>query len=149
MLDRIERNLKAAMLSGDKSTVETLKGLKNALLYEAVSLKIKPEQLNEEQILVVFGREAKKRQEATDLYKNAGETGRAEAELAEKAIIDEYLPEQMDEGKIQSVVDEEISKFSDPTLRDMGRIIGAVKSKLGARADGTTIAKIVKEKLEG
>jgi uncharacterized protein YqeY len=72
MQQSIERDLKAALLSGDKEKVEVLKGLKNALQYEAVNSGAKLDELTDEQIQKVFAREAKKRQEAADLYKNAG-----------------------------------------------------------------------------
>ncbi|MBA3757941.1 GatB/YqeY domain-containing protein [Candidatus Saccharibacteria bacterium] len=148
MIERVEKELKAAMLSGDKTKVEILKGLKNAALYEAVGLKVKPNQLTEEQVAVVFRREAKKRQEAAELYENAGELKRAEAEMFEKAVIDEYLPRQLQESEIQIVVDEKLSSLTEPSIKDLGRLIGAVKAKLGTQADGAVIARLVKKALE-
>lgn len=147
MQDKIERDLKAAMLAGEKSKVETLKGLKSALQYEAVSLNAKPEDLTDEQRLKVLAREAKKRQEAADLYQKAGEQPRAEAELYEKSVIEVYLPAQLDEAEVKAAVDEEIAKLSSPSMQDMGKIIGAVKAKLGPSADGSTIARTTKELL--
>ena len=147
MQQQVEKDLKTAMLAGDKPKAETLRGLKNALQYEAVALQLKLEDLNDEQIQKVFAREAKKRQEAADLYQKGGRADRAQAELAEKAVIDAYLPEQMDEEQIKQAVQTEITKLGSPTMADMGKIIGAVKSQLGTSADGATIARIVKEKL--
>jgi uncharacterized protein YqeY len=95
MQDQIDKDLKTALLAGDKAKVETLRGLKNALQYEAVAIGSKDRSLTDEQIQKVLAREAKKRQEAADLYKQGGNQPRADAELAEKAIIDGYLPEQL------------------------------------------------------
>jgi uncharacterized protein YqeY len=145
--NKLESDLKAALLGGEKNKVETIKGLKNALQYEAVSLKLKPADLNEEQIFKVLERESKRRQEAADLYSQAGEAERAQKEQSEKAIIDGYLPEKLSEDEVKAVVDEEVAKLDSPTIKDMGRIIGAVRQRLGAQADGATISRLVKEGL--
>ncbi len=147
MLEQIDRDIKNAMLSGDKLKAETLRGLKSAILNETIAQGAKDSGLSDEQIQKVLGREAKKRQEAADLYARGGSAERAEAELAEKAIIDSYLPEQVDDSVIVAAVSEEIAKLDSPQLSDMGKVIGAVKAKLGASADGATIARIAKEKL--
>jgi uncharacterized protein YqeY len=145
--EQIERDLKAAMLSGDKNKVEILKGLKSALQYEAVGLKSEDRTLNDEQIQKVLAREAKKRQETAEIYKNANETERADKELAEKEVIDKYLPEKLSEEEIAQAVSEEIKKTGATTAADMGKVIGAVRSRLGAGADGSTIARLTKEML--
>jgi uncharacterized protein YqeY len=148
MDNQINQDLKAAMLSGDKRRVEVLKGIKNAMLYEAVSLNIKETGLNSEQAQTVLARESKKRAEAAEIYKKAGVAERAEAEIAEKAIIDIYLPKQLGETEILVAVKEEIKNLGALSLADMGRVIGAVKSHLGAAADGAVVAKLVKKELE-
>ena len=76
-----------------------------------------------------------------------GSQEKADAEISEKKIIDAYLPEQVDESAIQTAVDEEISKIDSPQMSDMGKVIGAVRAKLGAGADGGTIARLVKAKI--
>lgn len=148
MQEQIERDLKAALLGGDRQKVETLKTLKSALQYEGLSGSSKAD-LNEEQIQKVLAREAKKRQEAADLYLQNGAKEQAEKELAEKAIIEAYLPSRLSEEEISKAVDEEVSKIESPGINNMGSIIGTVKAKLGAGADGATIARLVKEKLDG
>jgi uncharacterized protein YqeY len=145
--EQIERDLKAAMLSGDKAKTEVLKGLKSALQYEAVNLKSENRTLNDDQAQKVVAREAKKRQETAEIYKKAGEDDRAAKEMVEKEIIDVYLPEQLSEEEIDKVVEEEITKSGAAEMSDMGRIIGAVRGRLGSSADGSIIAKLVKEKL--
>ncbi len=148
MLEQIERDLKTALLAGDKIKVETLRGLKSAILNETIARGVKDSGLRDEEIQKVLFRESKKRSEAAELYKKGGSSERAEAELAEKITIDAYLPQQMDESQIAAAVDEEIARMQPATMSDMGRIIGAVKTRLGAGADGATIARLVKEKLE-
>ncbi|HLG90953.1 MAG TPA: GatB/YqeY domain-containing protein [Candidatus Saccharimonadales bacterium] len=148
MQEKIESDLKTALLAGDKPKVETLRGLKSAILNETIARGAKDSGLKDEEIQKVLSRESKKRSEAAELYKQGGNNERAEAELAEKAIIDAYLPQQMDESQISAAVDEEMAQMQPLTMADMGRIIGAVKAKLGVGADGATIARLVKEKLE-
>lgn len=135
------------MLGGDKQRAEVLRGLKNALQYEAVAQNSANRQLSEEQIQKVLAREAKKRQEAVDIYQKAGETGRVEIELAEKKIIEGYLPEQMDEEAIIKIIKEQMLKIDKPSMASMGQIIGAVKAVVGSTADGATIARLVKKQL--
>lgn len=147
MQDKLERDLKAAQLAGDKQRTEVLKGLKNALQYEAMAQNAVDRRLSDEQILKVLAHEAKKRQEAADIYQKGGSGERAQAELAEKKIIEEYLPKQLDDAAIESLVKEEIAKLGSPSMADMGKIIGAVKAKAGASADGATIARLVKDNL--
>ena len=148
MQEQIDRDIKAALLGGDKAKAETLRGLKSAILNEAIALNAKDTGLTDEQMQKVLAREAKKRAEAMEVYEKAGEKERANKEKAEKDIIDSYLPEPASEEDIIKAVDEEVAKLENPTMADMGKIIGTVKAKL-ATADGATIASLVKEKLSG
>jgi len=145
---QIEKDLKTALLSGDKIKVETLKGLKSSFQYEAVAKSVKLDQLTDEQMQAVMSRESKKRQEAAELYKNAGETERAEKELSEKAIIDKYLPEPVDEAAVREAVAQQIAKIDNASMQNMGQIIAAVRAQLGPGADGGRIAAAVKESLQ-
>jgi uncharacterized protein len=145
---RLERDLKTALLAGDKKRAETIRGLKNSIQYAAVELKIQKSELKDDQVMALFAKEAKKRQEAIDLYQKVGETGRAASELAEKQIIEDYLPAKLSDDEVQKVVMEELGRIENPTSADMGRIIGQVRGRLGARADGAVIARLVKQALE-
>ena len=147
MQEQIDKDLKQALLSGDKPKVETLRGIKSALLNEAIAQNARETGLSDEQIQKILARESKKRQEAADLYQQGGSAERAGAELAEKAIIDAYLPEQMSQEEVAKIVDEQIADAGSPGMQDMGRIIGAVKAKTGGQADGGLIARLVKERL--
>jgi uncharacterized protein YqeY len=147
MQDKIDSDLKAAMLSGDKQKAEVLRGLKTALQYEAFNAGSQDRSVSDEVAQKVLAREAKKRQDTAEIYKNAGEAARAEAELSEKKIIDTYLPEQLGEEEVKKVVDEEVSNQGASSPSDMGKVIGAVRARLGASADGATIARLVKEAL--
>lgn len=148
MQEKIDSDIKTAMLAGDKAKAETLRGLKSAILNETIAQNAKEKGLNDEQIQKVLAGEAKKRQEAADLYKQGGNNTKAEAELAEKQIIEAYLPEQVSDDEIATAVEEAIASTGASTTADMGKVIGAVRAKFGASADGATIARIAKEKLQ-
>jgi uncharacterized protein YqeY len=95
----------------------------------------------------LLAKEAKKRQESADLYVQAGDQVRADAELAEKAIIEAYLPAQLSEAELVALIDEAIAATGASGPQGMGQVIGAVKAKAGASADGALVARLVKEKL--
>lgn len=147
MQEQIERDLKTAMLAGDRLKVETLKTLKSALQYEAVNRSIKLTDMSDDKVMLVLAREAKKRQEAADMYGQAGDDQRRQKEQAEKNIIDAYLPAKLSETELAELVEKEIAK-NTATAADMGKVIGAVRAAAGASADGAVIAKLVKDKLK-
>lgn len=147
MKDKLTSDLKAALLAGDRLKADTIKGIKAAVLNEEISQGVRDEGLSDEDIQKVLARESKKRAEAVEMYKSGGVSDRADAEAAEKAIIDAYLPEQLDEAKIAEVIDAKIAELGAASAADLGKVIGAVKAQLGASADGAIIAKLTKEKL--
>lgn len=142
--ETLNQDIKTALLAGDKHKAEVLKSLKSAVLYEEVAQKVRDTGLSDEQMLIVFGRESKKRGESAEVYKNAGHQDRADVELTEKAIIDAYLPQQLSDEELAKIVDEIIVANPDA---QMGPIIGMVRAKVGQRADGGRIAAAVKAKL--
>lgn len=149
MLEKqIEQDLKEAMLSGDRTKVETLRGLKSALLYLKVEKGKRDSGLSQEEEIAVLSKESKKRQESADLFVQGGNEVKAEEELTEKKIIDKYLPEQLSEEAIIQAVDDAIEKLGVSGPQNMGQVIGLVKSKTAGSADGSTIARLVKERLK-
>ena len=144
---RIEQDLKTALLAGDKSKVTTLRGLKSVLLYAKVAAGTRDEGLSDEIVISILSKEAKKRQESADLYKQGGSQERADAELAEKALIETYLPAQLDEAELSKIVEAVIADTGASGMADMGRVIGAVREKTQGAADGAVIARLVKERL--
>ena len=91
-------------------------------------------------------KESKKRKDAAQMYKDGGDELRATSELAEAEIIDEYLPEQMSEADIATIVDEVIAQVGTD---NMGAVMGQVMQKVAGQAEGGVVSKIVKEKLQG
>ena len=129
VVDQIQDDLKQAMLARDSLKVDVLKGLKSAFLYQEVESGVRDTGLSEDEALKVLKRESKKRQDSADLYEKGGDSDRRDKELQEKEIIDAYLPEQLSEDDTKKLIDEAIEEMnlSELSMKDMGRIIGAVK----------------------
>jgi uncharacterized protein YqeY len=145
--DTIQSNLKAAMLSGDKTRASVLNMIKSVILNEEIAQGVRDTGLQDEAVLLLLQKEAKKRVDAAELYKNAGDDGRAEAELAESKIILAYLPKQMGDDELEAIVEDQIATIKPDGMKDMGRVIGAVKAKVGQQADGSRVAQLVKQKI--
>jgi len=145
---QLEQDLKAAMLAGDTRRVTVLRSLKTAITYARVAGKAKLDTLPDEQILQLFAKEAKRRQEGADGFVQAGNQAQADEELAEKAIIQEYLPAALSEVEVAKIVDEVVSQLDEVSPKAMGQVIAKVKEKTGSQAEGALIARLVKERLQ-
>lgn len=144
---QIEQDLKQALLSGDKQTATTLRGLKSVILYAEVAQGNRDSGLSDEAIIVLFAKEAKKRQDSADLYVKGGSEDRAQAELTEKKLIEAYLPAQLSDVELLRMVDEAIQGLDAHGMQDMGKVIAAVKAKAGSQVDGSRVATSVKARL--
>ena len=144
---RIDNDLKIALLAGEKSSVTLFRGLKSAILYVELAKGLREEGLPEEDVLAVLTKEAKQRQESADAYDKAGDMARKNDELSEKATIEQYLPKQMDDDELNAVVDAVINENGPLSAQTMGLIIGQIKSRSSGKADGGRIATIVKKRL--
>lgn len=143
---RIEQDLKTALLAGDSRRVTTLRGIKSSILYEEVSKKHRDTGLSEEDIIRLLSKEAKKRQESADLYLQGGSKDRANSELAEKVIIEGYLPKQLSDDELNHVVAQVIDSLGESEI-NIGLVISKVKEKVNGSAEGSRIAQIVKARI--
>jgi uncharacterized protein YqeY len=146
--DTINADLKSAMIARDTVRTQTLQGLKAAILNEEVAKKVRDEGLDTASIEQIIGREVKKRDEAANLYDQGGNAESAAKERAEKEILAVYLPKQLTEAELSALVDKVVETMQPEGMKDMGKIIGAVKTQVGNAGDGSLIAKLVKEKLQ-
>ncbi|MGH7195480.1 MAG: GatB/YqeY domain-containing protein [Candidatus Saccharimonadales bacterium] len=142
----IDQDLKTALLSGDKLRATTLRSLKSAIVYAEVAEGARQTGLSDVAIISVISQQSKKRQESADIYLKAGATARANQELAEKQIIDNYLPAQLTEPEINKFIDDAMVEMGSDKPA-MGQIIALVKQKTVGKADGAVIARLVKDKL--
>jgi len=144
---QLEQDLKGALLAGDKQRATVIRSLKSAILYAEVAAGSRVEGLDDEAIVTLFAKEAKKRQESADLYAKGGASDKAAAELAEKKIIEAYLPKQLSDEALGAIIDEVITGLNVAGPQAMGQVIGQVKQKTVGQADGGRIAQMVKERL--
>lgn len=145
---RIEQDLKTALLAGDRLKIDTLRSIKSALLYYKVEKGKRDSGLNHEEEISVIAKESKKRSESAELYIKGGNQEKATTELAEKKIIDQYLPEQLSENELLEIVLATIKDLRVDDQSAMGKVIAAVKQKTGGAANGGLIARLVKENLK-
>lgn len=144
---QLDQDLKTAMLAGDKPLVSTLRGLKSAILYAEVAKDARDSGLPEAEVIDILTKEAKKRQESADMYAQGGSPERAEAEAAEKTVIEKYLPAQLPDEELKSLVQSVIRELG-AGKEAMGQVIGEVKKRSQGQADGARIAVLVKESLK-
>ena len=145
---RLEADLKAAMIARDSFLSDVLKGLKSAIQNQEIATGKREEGLADADVESLFAKEAKKRDEAAVLYEQGGNQEMADKERAEKVIIVKYLPEQMSEEDVKKLVIEAIAATGATEVKDLGKVIGMVKSKAGNSADGALVAQIAKNTLQ-
>jgi len=137
-------DMKAAMKSGDKLRLETIRSLRAQLKNAQIE---KGGELSEEEQIQVLMKAAKKRKESIEQFRAVGREDRAQIEAQELAIIEAYLPQQMSEDEISRLVDQIIQEVGATSPRDMGRVMGTIMPKVKGRADGKLVQQIVKDKL--
>lgn len=144
MQDKIQSDIKTAMLAGEALRVEVLRGLKSALQNQAIENK---SDLNDDEIVKTVQKEIKKRNEAAELYAQAGDEERKQKELDEIKILNSYLPEQLSDEELVEVVAKVIKDNNIDNPQKMGMAIGMVSKQVGASAEGAKIAAEVKKQL--
>jgi uncharacterized protein YqeY len=145
---QLDDDVKAAMLAGDSLRVDTLRGLKSTILYADVAAKKRDSGgISDNEVLSLFAKEVKKRQESADLYVRGGSQERADKEIAEKVIIASYLPKQLSDEDLIKVIDKVIASQDVKGAQAMGKVIVAVKAEAGNSADGAKVAQLVRQRL--
>ena len=132
------------MLARDSLRVETLKMLKSAVQNATIA---QSGELDESAVLKLIQKESQQRAEAATQYSAAGKSDMAEKELAEKSILDEYLPEQLTESELEQIITNAITSINATSLQDMGRVMAIVSSEVAGRADSSVVATSVKKHL--
>lgn len=145
--ERIQTEMKAALLGGDRFVGETLRNLKAAILNEEVATGKRDEGLSDAEVEKVIAKEVKKRTESAKLYRQNNRVDLAESEEQEITILSAYLPEQLGEDELKEIIAGIVAQLGVSGPAAMGQVIGAVKGKVGNAADGALIAQLVKQVL--
>lgn len=139
-------DLTAAIRERDTVRSSTLRMVLTAVSNAEVAGK-EAKELTDAEVLAVIVKEAKKRREAADAYTGAGRTELAEKENAELACLEGYLPKQLSDEEIDQVVADAVVATGAEGMKDMGKVMGIVKPKIGEQAEGGRIAAAVKKAL--
>lgn len=140
--ERIEADIKQAMLAKDKVRLQALRSIKSQILL-AETEKGAAEALTPEQELKLLNKAAKQRRESAAVYKEQYRSDLEETELAELAVIQEYLPAQLDEGDLRIKVYEIIQRVGATGPSDLGKVMGVAARELSGQADGRAISDAV------
>jgi uncharacterized protein YqeY len=144
LIARIEEDLKTAMRSRDQERTDALR-LTLASLRSAEKEVQRP--LKEDEELHVLQRERKRRVEAAEAFRGGGRDEQAAKEERELEIIQEFMPEPVEEDELERIIDDAIAETGATSLRDLGRVMADVMPQVAGRADGSVVSQLVREKL--
>ncbi|MDO5501639.1 MAG: GatB/YqeY domain-containing protein [Actinomycetia bacterium] len=145
---QVQDDLHDAMRAKEKVRAGTLRMVLTAITNEEVAGS-EHRELSDDDVLKVIAKEAKKRKEAATAYTDAGRAELAAGEEAELAILETYLPEQLDEDALRELVRAAVAETGATGMQQMGQVMKAAQAKVAGRADGGRVAAIVKETLLG
>jgi len=144
LFNKLQEEMKAAMKSGDKDKLSTIRMLISEIKKVQIDSK---KELSDEEIISILQKYIKQRKEAYAQYEQAGRKDLVEKELKEIEIVQQFLPPPLSEEELIKIVEETIQEVGASSIKDMGKVVKAVMDKVKGRAEGSLISKIVKEKL--
>lgn len=146
LFDKVSEDIKEAMKARDKVRLETLRNIKKVFL-EAKTAPGANDTLEDADALKILQKLAKQGRESAQTYIDNGRQDLADGELAQAAVIEEYLPKQLSEAEIEVEVKKVIAETGAQSMKEMGRVMGVVSKQLAGRADGRAISAVVKRLL--
>ena len=146
--EKLQNDLTEAMRARDEVRSATIRMILTAIKNEEVSGK-EARDLNDQEVITVLSREAKKRREAAEAFEQAGAADRAANEKAEGVIIAEYLPAQLSESEIKELIATAMKETGASGPQQMGLVMKSIQPKIAGRADGGLVSSLVKAALSG
>ena len=144
--DKINADIKSAMLSREKEKLEALRGIKAAILLLKTE-KSASEDVTYEAEIKLLQRLHKQRKESGEIYKTSGREDLAKVEFFQADIIEQYLPKQIGIEEVEAIVKRIISETGAATIKDMGKVMGIATKELAGKSDNKTISEIVRKHL--
>ena len=144
--DRVTEDMKTAMRAGEKERLATIRLILSAVKQREVDERIS---LDDSQVLAAIEKMIKQRKEAITQFEAGGRADLVAKETAEIAILQAYLPAQMSDAEIDALIAEAIASTGAASIKDMGKVMGAVKAKAQGRADMGAVSARIKQKLSG
>ncbi|MBQ1932052.1 MAG: GatB/YqeY domain-containing protein [Muribaculaceae bacterium] len=146
LFEKVSADIKAAMLARDKVRLEALRGVKKEFL-EAKTAKGGDGTLSDDAAMKILVKMVKQRKESAEIYNTQNRPELAANELAEAAVIEEYLPKQLSEEELTAELQKIIAQVGATSAKEMGKVMGVASKALAGRADGKAISAKVKELL--
>ena len=144
--ERITEDMKAAMRASEKERLSTIRMLQAAIKQREVDERIT---LDDAQVVAVLEKMVKQRKESVVQFEQGGRADLADKEKAEIALLTAYLPAQLTETEVDALIREAITATGAASIKDMGKVMGAVKAKAAGRADMGTVSARIKAALGG
>jgi uncharacterized protein YqeY len=144
LIGRLEQEVKDAMLARENERRDALRLILSSLRSSEKDLQ-RP--LSDDEELQVLQRERKKRLEAAEAFRDGDRPAQAAQEELELSILQEFMPEPLEEEDLERIVDDAIAENGATSLRDMGRVMADVMPQVAGRADGSAVGQLVREKL--
>lgn len=144
--EKINQDLKTAMLAKNEATVRSLRAVKSAILLAKTSGS---ETISTEDEMKMLQKLVKQRKESVDIYQQQNRTDLAKTELEEIAVIEKYLPKQMSEEEIKADLKKIIEQVGAKSAADMGKVMGAASKYFAGKADNKVVSQLVKQLLGG
>ncbi|MCP1168879.1 GatB/YqeY domain-containing protein [Limimaricola litoreus] len=147
--DKINASLKDAMKAKEADRLSTLRLINAAIKDRDIAARGEGEEglVPDEVVLAILGKMVKQRQESARAYDEAGRLELAEKERAEIAVIEEFLPRQLSEAEVEKAVSQAIAETDANSIRDMGRVMAALKGRYTGRMDFGRVGPLVRERL--
>jgi uncharacterized protein len=142
--DRITEDMKNAMRAGDKDRLGTIRLILAAIKQREVDERIT---LDDGQVLAVLEKMIKQRREAITQFQSGGRADLVAKETAEVGVLQGYLPAQLSEAELEALINESIAATAATSIKDMGKVMAAVKPKAQGRADMGAVSARIKQKL--
>jgi uncharacterized protein YqeY len=143
---KVMADLKTAMLAKDEKSLRALRAIKSAIIIAKTSEGAHGE-IKEDDEIKLLQRLVKQRKDSLEIYEKQNREDLAEKEREEIAVIEKFLPKQMDEAELKEIIAKIIAETGATSPADMGKVMGAANKQLAGKADGKTIAGITKELL--
>jgi len=149
MREKIAADLKAAMKAGERAKVDALRLINAALKDKDIEARGAGKTLSDDDVLALLQKMIKSRQESVEIYEKAGRTDLADKEKGEIAVISAYLPQQLSEAEVAEAVKGAIAEVGATSIKDMGKVVAALKAKYTGRMDFGKASAAVKAALSG
>lgn len=146
LFDKVSEDIRTAMLARDKVRLEALRGIKKEFL-EAKTAKGANGELSDDTAMKILVKMVKQRKESADIYNSNNRPELAENELAEAAVIEEYLPKQLSAEELEAELKAIIAEVGATDMSQMGKVMGIASKRLAGRAEGRAINAAVKSLL--